>query len=149
MPIQIRILPKILHILENQKLCLTYFHNSASLHNFTFIVIVKGVITFNILDSVSIFLEKVQSNFTFGLSGKMMTIRPDPQHWKKKLLSLEKLLFVNNLRSLRRVTKGTIVTRAVSVNDVDPDPPGSAWIRFHLAVLDPDPGAWKLTKIFK
>jgi hypothetical protein len=24
---------------------------------------------------------------------------------------------------------------------------GSAWIRIHLAFLDPDPGAWKLTKI--
>jgi hypothetical protein len=58
MPIQIRILPRIIHMLEKLKICLTYIHNSASLNSFTILVSVKGVLMFNILDSVLKFSGK-------------------------------------------------------------------------------------------
>jgi hypothetical protein len=44
------------------------------------------------------------------------------------------------------VSVQTLNTLKVKSSVVDP---GSAWIRIDLAVLDPDPGAWKWTKINK
>ncbi len=82
MPIQIRIVPYVLHMLKNQNFC--YIHSSASLHVrymstcCIFLVSVVDVIIFNILDSTVYcnFLGKtiVQLYCNFGWNG----YPPDP-----------------------------------------------------------------------
>jgi hypothetical protein len=67
MPIQIRIririLPRVLHMLENQKFSSEFYSQQchASLHCFFFLINVIGVIIFSILDSKLEFLEKYSS----------------------------------------------------------------------------------------
>jgi hypothetical protein len=51
-PIHMRILPQILHPLENKKFFLTFSVSIASLQCFILLISVKGVIIFSILDSI-------------------------------------------------------------------------------------------------
>jgi hypothetical protein len=50
-----RILPQVLHVVENQQIFWYYIHRSA---NFVFLVSVIGVIIFNILNIIFKYLEK-------------------------------------------------------------------------------------------
>ncbi len=47
-----RILPQVLHMMENKNLSYTFIHSCASLHCFIFLFSVIAVIMFNILDSI-------------------------------------------------------------------------------------------------
>jgi hypothetical protein len=62
MPIRIlmsmQILPQVLQMLENPKIISTVIHISASLHCFIFLVIVTGVLVFNILEIIFYFVWK-------------------------------------------------------------------------------------------
>ncbi len=57
MPIQIRLLPKF-YTYRKIRNIFTFINNNASLHYFFYLVCGKGVVTFNILDSVLKFYRK-------------------------------------------------------------------------------------------
>jgi hypothetical protein len=69
---------QVLHMLENQKLFFTLIHSSASLHCLLFIVSVKGVIIFNILDRILKFSGKGTGTLYLGEVDRNRHIRPDP-----------------------------------------------------------------------
>jgi hypothetical protein len=93
MPILMRVLPQVLHMLENRTKKITFSHSISSLQSFIFLISVKSVIIFSMFDSILKFSEKSKVYQLFHLFeliyrsgfGKMMRSRPDqdPQRWVK------------------------------------------------------------------